>query len=70
MLLLDSGAVRPIRAKSKTTALAVMSAHNAEHRYGMAERERCSAEGDYMNFPLVLPRLAVGLICPKRRGMK
>ena len=66
-LLLDSGATLPLKRKIRTRedARAYLAEHNAVHRDGMAERVRCSEQGDYMNFPMVLPRLAVGLICPK-----
>lgn len=69
-LLLDSGIRWPLRGcKTRETARAILAGHNAVHRDGMAERARCAANGDYMNFPLILPRLAVGIICPppKRR---
>lgn len=69
-LLLDSGATWPLRGcKTRDQARAILVGHNAVHRDGMAERERCAASGDYMNFPIVLPRLAVGVVClkPKKR---
>lgn len=64
-LLLDSGVTIPLRWKQRAKARAALVAHNEEHRRGMAERERCKAIGDYMNFPLVISRRAVGLVVLK-----
>ncbi len=66
--LLDSGATRPCKARTLDEARSALDGHNAEHRDGMNERARCRDAGDYMNFPLVLPRLAVGLVRRKRKG--
>lgn len=65
-LLLDSGAVWEIPAGSLDEARSSLAEHNAKHRVGMLERARCSSNGDYINFPMVLPRLATGLIVRNR----
>jgi hypothetical protein len=68
-LLLDSGATWRLKsAKTRDAARDALAKHNEAHRIGKAERDRCMAAGDYMNAPLVLPRLAVGLICPKPKN--
>ena len=67
-LLLDSGVTWPLRnVRTRVAARVALEQHNAKHRAGMVERVRCNEEGDYMSFPLVLPRMAVGLVSSKRQ---
>lgn len=65
-LLLDSGATRPLPGvRNRDEARERLVRHNAEYRACIAKREQCRRAGNIADFPLVCPRIAVGLIVPK-----
>lgn len=60
-LLLDSGVILPIKAGQKRTARAALSRWNNLHRIRMEAKLRAGP----FDPPVVVPRLAVGLVKKK-----
>lgn len=57
-LVLDSGAVIPLKAKQRRAALKSLQRHNQAHRQGKIDR----ANAGPFDPPVIFPRLAVGLM--------